>query len=194
MLDSSVIRTIANHAFDYEDSSPPPPRPYLADPLRVLLTVSNLRGVPYRITFENGQSIGYEMMLHADYMDFALGSQADSAPPSVVRLAPRGYRDEQTAGPWRKLAEAAVATGAFPIGLAPEQLDRKATDYLHRLAVMPSFPPELMEYQFGNPSMEGSWTTSLSSWLGRSSHGRSPTRSEGRSSSVSPTSPHGPSC
>ena len=148
VLDSSVIRTIANHAFDYEDSSPPPPRPYLADPLRVLLTVSNLRGVPYRITFENGQSIGYEMMLHADYMDFALGSQADSAPPSVVRLAPRGYRDEQTAGPWRKLAEAAVATGAFPIGLAPEQLDRKATDYLHRLAVMPSFPPELMEYQF----------------------------------------------
>src|SRR5262249_44678001 len=46
--------------------------------------------------------------------------------PAAVRLDAKG------GAPWTSLAETAVATGAFPIVLAPQVLSRTAGEYNHR--------------------------------------------------------------
>ena len=53
VLDSSVLRDIAEAAFRFERPDEKAERPYVADPLHVLLAVTNLRGVPYAPSFAN---------------------------------------------------------------------------------------------------------------------------------------------
>ena len=77
VLDSSILNQIADQAFVFENADARMARPYIADPLHVFLTVTNLRGVPYPVNFSNfRKQQQYEMMMHGDHMHFMLGRDA----------------------------------------------------------------------------------------------------------------------
>ncbi|MBN1936346.1 MAG: hypothetical protein JW934_16900 [Anaerolineae bacterium] len=124
VLDGSVLDDIANYAFSEDGSRRQ--RPYFDDALHVLLSVTNLRGVPYGIRFDGGAGGRHELSLHADYMHFIVDSGgAQDETPGALRL---DAHDLDGPG-WAALKEAALASGAFPIGLPPRVLQRRHTDY-----------------------------------------------------------------
>ena len=142
-LDSTELDRITTDALKI--AGPHPHRKFIADPLRVFLTVANLRGVPYRIEQTGG---GHGMMSHADYMEFAVTEDAAKAPPSAIRLDPNDYGHPD----WQLLGQSALASGAFPGGLAPRRLTRKAGQYRAREWTVPGM--EGTEYVKVDPDWE----------------------------------------
>jgi hypothetical protein len=93
--------------------------------LRVMFTLTNIRGVPYSFRIF-GASAGtlYGMLNHADYLDFSIGMPGPVVPGS------HALDIQNTSSPdWDLYKTAALATGAFPIGLAPRLIDRPPQDY-----------------------------------------------------------------
>jgi hypothetical protein len=94
--------------------------------LRVFLTLTNLRGVPYSFQlFGADDDERYGMLNHGDYLDFTIGQKPSSAAPGSHPLD----IDNTEAGEWDLLRTAAKATGAFPVGLAPRIIQRNVGDY-----------------------------------------------------------------
>jgi len=122
LLDSTILEKIAQKAITFVP--PGKVRPYIEQNLHLFLTLTNLRGVPYRIAFQGDSGFGHEIEMHADNLQFILGKR-DPAVPGTLWL------DRNNSGSlgWRKLMVAALATGAFPAGLAPRLLSRPSNDY-----------------------------------------------------------------
>ncbi|MFM5255298.1 hypothetical protein ACEUBK_14425 [Aeromonas hydrophila] len=134
LLDSSSLQLIANQVLKNAQTITPV-KPYLADVLHLFFTHSNLRGIPYKIPFNTVQhnsenkhkkdkgNDGYNMMLHADRAHFALINIDKD-------LMQKGWADYDYAFPlkisdaanflghWPGYINAAILSGAFPIGLA----------------------------------------------------------------------------
>ncbi|MEO6808813.1 MAG: hypothetical protein ABI353_06845 [Isosphaeraceae bacterium] len=128
LLDSTVLKEIAEAAFQFPKGTEPVRRPYVADPMDVLVSVTNLRGVPYAIELQGVEETKHTMMLHADSMRFALTNQDVASTDGVLPLRPGQYQDES----WTVLKQAALATGAFPVGLAPRPLKRSTLDFYNQ--------------------------------------------------------------
>jgi hypothetical protein len=93
--------------------------------LRLLLTVTNLRGVPYSFAlFGANANDRYGMLNHGDYLDFTVGISPSTNPGSHALDIASTTGDE-----WNLFKTTALATGAFPIGLAPRRLQRPPSDY-----------------------------------------------------------------
>lgn len=119
VLDSTLLKTIADLAFDITPAAPR--RAYVDDVLHVITTVSNLRGVPYNIPLEGEIKGSQDLFLHADHVHFTVSDRGEQTVPGALAL------DWQMADPrwrpgWQMLKLAALATGAFPVGLAPRTL------------------------------------------------------------------------
>jgi hypothetical protein len=124
-----------------------PPRAYLGvpsrqEPLRVILTFTNLQGVPYRTAFQN--SAGEVFVDHADYARFAL--VYPDAPPPAFRPDEFtvGFSLPDRAGPrlpnqldWDTFSQFAMATSAFPVGFPPRLLSRPTEQYRYRVVTLP---------------------------------------------------------
>lgn len=124
ILDSTPIREIASHAF--EITAPlNERRPWVRDGLQVILTLTNLRGVPYAIESETADS--ERTLDYADRRDYEVFWNGNASGIESVLLDARGN------GPWDDLAQAAIATSAFPVVLAPQTLNRTGGDYNKRL-------------------------------------------------------------
>lgn len=126
LLDSRALGRIARQALRTRPRSQP--RAYVADPLSVVLTVANLRGVRYGFAvYRDGN---YVMRNHMDQMRFLIGSDS-SGGADPAYLDPQTLFDEPERLPanWQRFADAALASGAFPIGLAARHLTRPAHDY-----------------------------------------------------------------
>jgi predicted acylesterase/phospholipase RssA len=125
VLDATALEEIASAALRAPHR---PRRAYVEDPLPVLLTVANLRGVPYGFALYGGDSERrYGMLEHMDHMRFAVGRDGQ-AQPGECRLDPA----EAPGGTWPKLVQAALASGAFPGGLAPRRLTNERAAYAKR--------------------------------------------------------------
>jgi hypothetical protein len=135
LLDSTVLDYIGENALAVSAPRAALPR-YVADPLHLFFTTSNLRGVPYGLKF-SGQIEGYEHMMtaYADHRRFALGG---TAPADALMLDPKTVGP---AGAWATMLNAALASGAFPVGLAPRLLSRLSADYLKREWPVPQANP-----------------------------------------------------
>jgi predicted acylesterase/phospholipase RssA len=94
LLDSTALDEIAAAVFHREDGPPPPERSYLADPLHILLTVTNLQSIPYEVRFLGEKDRAPRMSLHGDHLHFALGDAAGLG-PEVRPLPPGRYEDPQ---------------------------------------------------------------------------------------------------
>lgn len=119
LLDSTVLAEIAEDGVDIAPRTTR--RPYLAENFEVLLTVTNLRGVPYAFGVQSSQVTDYDMSLHADYVHFRINDSGDDGRPDRYTMSWSEFAD--SASPCKqKLCRAALASGAFPIGLAPREL------------------------------------------------------------------------
>ena len=121
ILNSMFIEKIAGRLLDSTVKDPTVNRPYFAGDLEVFTTITNLRGFNYGPEFITASGLQKDRMtLHKDLIH--------------LQLNPSGtYRDDgkipfhfETAKGLNKhlLADAAIATGAFPVGLAPRVIVR----------------------------------------------------------------------
>lgn len=133
LLDSSILEDIAETALDFTPRDEK--REYVADSLHLLLTVTNLRGVPYDITFEGKQNVPHRTARHTDYKEFVF-SDTEPENNDALWLNPL----EPSSPEWDVLRQYALATGAFPGGLAPRSLSRKRADYDNREWEVPVRP------------------------------------------------------
>lgn len=127
VLCSAVLDDILGSAFAIE--GPPVRRPWIGrgerDGLRVMLTLTNLRGVPYSFDLVGaGTNRAFGMTNHADVASFELGSGAPRAGDPWLDVT----RTDDPA--WDFFKVAALATGAFPVGLAPRRVSRPGADLL----------------------------------------------------------------
>jgi predicted acylesterase/phospholipase RssA len=141
LLDSTFLKNLAEATMNVRQ--PIRPRAYVADPLTLFTCVTNLRGVPYAIDFK-GESQGgsqgpkvveHWMSNHADYLRFDItkpGSRRYGNTSTEGILLHPDPQDEKEKLDWKKLALAAVASGAFPLALAPRVIQRDASDYNER--------------------------------------------------------------
>ncbi|MEW6220330.1 MAG: patatin [Thermodesulfobacteriota bacterium] len=144
VLDSTRLLEIARKAMDYGQGVPAKARPYLVDPLRFIFTITNLRGVPFQLDL-GGTGYSHPMMMHGDTMRFALAGLGGGAAPALraeeyaLRYPDNGPK---WGGTWETFATAALASGAFPVGLAPRELGRRTSDYARLPVVVPGGPGE----------------------------------------------------
>ncbi|MGH8549451.1 MAG: patatin-like phospholipase family protein [Methylococcales bacterium] len=142
LLDSSRLDDIRSKAIAFSLDREIE-RPWVTDPMRVILTVANLRGVPYRERFEGTMAIDYEMSAHSDQMRFALTGLGEgprgAVCPDEFRISfPKGDTGRDGAdNAWYTLGLAAVASAAFPVGLAPRALSRPRAQYDYRRVLVP---------------------------------------------------------
>ena len=127
LLDSTIIDDIAKKAIRPIRASPPP---FISKSLSLFLTLTNVRGIPYSLNppGEKG-STEEDVAYYADQLAFE--SVADGKARTHSQVAVPLPATGQGTG-WDLLEEAAKATGAFPIFLAPRALTRHARDYYYR--------------------------------------------------------------
>jgi hypothetical protein len=135
LLDSTKLAKIADLAVSY--AAPIADRRYLANPLRLIITLGNLRGIPYSIKFRGNTRAEHEMTCHGDHLRYCvlgLGERQGALCPDEVPLT---FPNSSLYQPWSDLGKAALASGAFPLFLAPRDLLRPLTDYGQRFVPFP---------------------------------------------------------
>jgi hypothetical protein len=129
VLDSTVLGQITDRALDYTGA--PKTRAYLGERTRFIFSQASLRGVPYYLPIPSTYSAGLGMWMHKSYRSFAA---------SYTALPPRARPDDailptqNSAGEpvWKQLGNAALGSGAFPVGLAAREEDRRTADLNYR--------------------------------------------------------------
>jgi hypothetical protein len=181
LLDATVLDTIKTSALS-ASATPDPvqnPVPYIASPLHVYMTLSNMRGIPYSVGFGRTDN-KYGMITHGDrahYKIEGLGTAAPAKNPwldadakdaaltlNVANLPTA--TDTPPPSDWDAYGTSALASGAFPVGLAPRGLDFDWNNYMKRrlpivlkddVAVQPTFPAhtQIEEMTFGFQTVDG---------------------------------------
>jgi Patatin-like phospholipase len=122
LLDSSIINDIASFALVPRPADPPR---YISKSLTLFLTLTNVRGTPFKLVGEADGSAEENIAYYADKLQFE--TVQGNNPPTATSAwpLPAGVNG----GGWPLLKEAAKATGAFPLFLAPRKIERNASDY-----------------------------------------------------------------
>jgi hypothetical protein len=151
LLNGDVLDAAANTGVAFT-SSIWRPRSWITDPLRVILTLTNLSGVPYTTEF-TGAVPGFaeSFVNHADYVRFAVaypGSPFVEPRPDEFVLGFQSDRFPQALD-WQSFGEFAKATSAFPLGFPARPLGRPMEHYRWRVAALPGdgtvdFPARLV--------------------------------------------------
>jgi Patatin-like phospholipase len=123
LLNAQMLDAIAKAAIDVKRVRPP--RAYVSQTLHVYITLTNLRGVPYEIPFDGGP---YHMISHGDRVHYALNGLGSWPATSAFGTLDKKREldaawlatgDEGQKARWKDYSICAVASGAFPVGLAP---------------------------------------------------------------------------
>ena len=143
LLDGTVLREIADAAANDGAAAIKAGAAsrfaWMANPLQTLLTMSSLRGVPYLLPMEADAVRGHRMVNHADYAHFAVFGTGPGAPgplPEGASALNRTGAAEQVG----LLADAALATAAFPIGLPARRFANPLSLYKARRWPVPGAP------------------------------------------------------
>jgi len=124
LLDSSIIRSIAEYALT-PGVAGTGARRWLSPSLTLFLSLTNLRGTPYSLNGVAPGSIEETTFFFGDRIRFQTGSSAGVAPHAHAL----DFAQPGAAGGWDVLQIAAMATGAFPVFLAPRVLGRHLGEY-----------------------------------------------------------------
>jgi hypothetical protein len=141
VLDSSVLQTITDRALDY--TGPVKQRPYLDNRVRFIFTQGGLRGIPYYLKLEGNTTDGLAMSLHKTYRSFSVGYSGKPVGrrPDDLPLTANIARAKSIDPDWQSLGNAALGSGAFPIGLAPRLEKRNVSDLNYRYVTVPGQKP-----------------------------------------------------
>lgn len=123
ILDCRIIDEIAAQALLPVPLARPP---YIAENLTLLLTLTSARGLPYSL-YAKAATTSEQIAYYADRLRFQSVPQTGD-PGSTADAKPLPRNDMQAAA-WPLLQQAAKATGAFPVFLAPRPITREAADY-----------------------------------------------------------------
>lgn len=105
------------------NASQPTAKPtWLANPLQLYLSLSNIRGVPYLIQMTATDPLrGHRTVAHGDYAHFAIrdvgAGDPEASPVGASPINWPGTQKNAAADGWDRLNAAALSTSAFPIGL-----------------------------------------------------------------------------
>lgn len=135
LLNSRLLDEAAAAAIDI--TAVAAPRPYISTTLHIYMTLTNLRGVPYKVCFEGDD---YEMISHGDRVHYALtGLGTWNSPSEFADSDAKREIDAATlAGDpaaksfWKNYTICALASAAFPVGLAPREIDSKCGEFTRR--------------------------------------------------------------
>lgn len=121
LLNSSFIDDIAKTLMQSNAASGFQ-RPYIEEHLRIFTTLTNLQGLPFNIAFNsNAPGVGqYIVRNHNDFACFILNKTPDEY--AHDGWMPLDFRHDVNV---ELAAQAAMATGAFPLGLRARPLQRK---------------------------------------------------------------------
>ncbi|TXB66532.1 patatin-like phospholipase domain-containing protein [Phaeodactylibacter luteus] len=131
LLNSQPIDAIADRASQLSRVAPVPD--YISSDLEVILTITSLRGIPLAINFfdevkrapdAEPPKPAHRMFLHKGIAHFKACQEGDQLPAHTLPFNPREASHRQA------LLEAAKATGAFPLGLAPRHLTNTGKPYI----------------------------------------------------------------
>jgi hypothetical protein len=146
LLNSNLLSQIADSAI--RSGAPgAQPLPYIAERFHVYMTLTNLRGIPYKVTFNGGDFV---MMCHGDRAHYAItdlgawstsSAFADADPGRTLSAKALWGPDGPSKG-WLEFTNIAVASGAFPVGLAPRPIDTALPEYSKRCWPMPEWRME----------------------------------------------------
>ncbi|UYN95179.1 MAG: patatin-like phospholipase family protein [Enhydrobacter sp.] len=136
VLNCKPIEDTAEMAIAWNKGSPlgtstsPAQRSYLADPLRLFMTVGNVTGIPYSLPLEGESGLAHELVAHADYLRFALAVSGGVAQQPASRPDEFALSSASMAN-WTLVRDAALATSAFPFAFKARRLERalKVTGY-----------------------------------------------------------------
>jgi hypothetical protein len=140
LLCADVIESSAAEAGAYKGEAlgklgTPAIRSYVEQLLPVVLTLTNLRGIPFSTDFRGTTGRSEYYIDRADHMRFAVDITGQH-PPDAGKLRPFevGISDAPVSGiqPWSTIVRAARGTSAFPIGLPPQTISRDVEHYRYR--------------------------------------------------------------
>jgi hypothetical protein len=115
-------------------ADPAPQRPWVHSPLTLVLTFTNLSGIPYRQEF-SGQANRPEYFInHADFVRVGV-DVPNGLPGAVYRSSPDTFMVGDQAAEWSTLCQYAMGTAAFPFGFPAVQINRPAGDYRFRYVI-----------------------------------------------------------
>lgn len=123
VFNADFVETIASRILLNTVTRPEVRRPYVAGDLELLTTLTNLRGYDYQLEFQTATGVREERMTsHKDLLHFQLNTTGIYRNDGKI---PFHFNDD--AGLHKELlADAAIATGAYPAGLRPREILRKA--------------------------------------------------------------------
>ena len=123
LFNSNFIDVVAQRMVDTIDSNHKE-RKYFSDKLKLFVTLSNLKGFKYNLGFRANDQVQnkYYVERHNDYACFVMGEK-DYKNDGWIPLS---FRERLNS---RMAADAAMATGAFPLGLKSRTITRK-TEYI----------------------------------------------------------------
>jgi len=136
VLDSTVLSEILPKVLSFAASATLT-RPWVQSGVRYIFTQTNLRGVPYFLSMRGNTSGGLGMIAHADYQSFHVLYEGSALRPPRADDVLVTFPNSTDKLPWHALGQAALASGAFPIGLAPRVIERDATGFNYRFVVVP---------------------------------------------------------
>ena len=134
LLNGAAIDAGARNIIEFSGKGPRR-RSWVAGPLRIILTLTNLRGIPFRLDFDGDRSESY--VDHADYIRYALvypNQPIQDFRPDELVLGLDGERLPQ-ASTWDEFSQFARATAAFPAGFPPRPLVRPTAQYRYRVVL-----------------------------------------------------------
>ncbi|MFZ6733645.1 patatin-like phospholipase family protein [Undibacterium sp. Ji42W] len=116
------------------DSGHTAARQYVANPLPVILTYTNVAGIPYKQMFSGQTGRAEYFVNHADYVRFGIDILG-ALPTPQYPLSPDTFEvgnDAEDMLAWSGMSSFALGTAAFPVGLPAVQLARPAGHYAYR--------------------------------------------------------------
>ena len=143
LLNGAAIDVGARNIVDFSGKGPKR-RSWVAAPLRIIFTLTNLRGIPFRLDFGDGRGESY--VDHADYIRYALvypNQPIVEFRPDELALGFDGERLPQ-ASSWEEFSLFARATAAFPAGFPPRALVRPMAQYRWRVVLRAPLDPAAM--------------------------------------------------
>jgi hypothetical protein len=137
-IDAQARSTIAYQGRPLGSDTSPARRSYLADPLRLMMMVGNVTGIPYSIGMTGESGLTHDLVAHADYMRFGL--TVDGGVPAQPTIRPDEVALSSHPGSpqnWEMIRMAGLATSAFPFAFRARPLSRPTDQARYRATLIP---------------------------------------------------------
>jgi len=118
ILNSDVLKNIADKQIDKHRWAEKWPK-YIKEPFEVRLSVTNLRGVPYKVNLPADNSVDFGMSTHNEYLRFNFSKKTNLSYNHHNILFGSKHKFD-----YDRLVEGALASSAFPLAFSPIELKR----------------------------------------------------------------------